>query len=48
MTALRSEGSEKTNILIRRDDRAPSMASRRGFAESSGRTRSERDIVILI
>ena len=37
-------GSEKTNILIRSDFSAWSMASRIGLAESSGRTIRDRDI----
>src|SRR6266481_3998164 len=42
-TAWTSIGSEKTNIFTRSDFQAPAMASRRGLAESSGRTTSDRD-----
>src|SRR6267378_1957050 len=42
-TAWSSVGSEKTNIFTRSDFEAPAMASRRGLAESSGRTTSDRD-----
>src|SRR6267143_1154940 len=38
-----SIGSEKTNIFTRSDFEAPAMASRRGLAESSGRTISDRE-----
>src|SRR5467141_1973904 len=42
-TAWISIGSEKTNIFTRSDFEAPAMASRRGLAESSGRTISDRE-----
>src|SRR5882762_10884262 len=42
-TAWTSIGSEKTNIFTRSDFEAPAMASRKGLAESSGRTISDRD-----
>src|SRR5215813_4782864 len=41
-TASSSDGSLKTNILIRSERLAASIASRIGFAESSGRTITER------
>src|SRR5208282_5131080 len=44
ITAFKSDGSEKTNILTRRDFFAPFMLSRIGCAESSGRTIKERGI----
>ena len=47
MTASRSEGSEKMNILTRMDFLAWAMASRIGLAVSSGRTMMERDISFL-
>src|SRR5579863_1384835 len=43
ITAFKSDGSEKMNILTRRDFVAPLMASRIGFAESSGSTIKERE-----
>src|SRR6266478_8543133 len=42
-TAWSNTGSEKTNIFTRSDFEAPAMASRKGLAESSGRTTSDRD-----
>jgi hypothetical protein len=45
ITAFRSEGSEKRNILTRSDFVAPFMASRMGFAESSGITIKDRDML---
>ena len=44
ITACKSDGSEKMNILTRKDFFAPFMASRIGLAESSGSTIKERDI----
>src|ERR1700678_1217441 len=44
ITASRSDGSVKINILMRSDFFAPSIASRIGWTESSGRTIKVRDI----
>ena len=44
MTARRSTGAEKTNILIRSVFDAPAIARTIGATESSGRTISERDM----
>ena len=46
-TAAINDGSVKTNILMRSDLAACLMASRIGFAESSGKTTRLRDICAL-
>src|SRR5579871_1816703 len=48
MTAWRSAGSEKTNILMRMDLVASAIASRMGCAESSGKTIRDRDMLLLL